>query len=176
MNIYLIHQSNKDNYYNHQLVKELFPGKNKVLFQNKGNKLLVLSETLVDDKFKDELMIEFIGTTNDKLNNIKDDEFCFSIRLNSCKRHKCKRVTIPEDSVNDWVDNKLKNLGGEIISKVIKNEGIIRSKRNNIFCYHASVLVVGIMKVIDHDLLSNNIHNGIGHGKSFGFGLLNVFD
>jgi hypothetical protein len=172
MNIYIIHQSLSDNYKNHQMLKELFPGEGKLLYQNKGSKLIVATTISLDPKFENEFNIEFFGKSNDLINKL-NGEVLFSIRLNSVKGNKSKRFTLHKDQLPEWVDNKLSSLG--ICYKTIKDEGVIMSIRKGEKCYHSSVLVTGFLKTDDKEMLGNIVNNGIGHGKAFGFGLLNIF-
>ncbi|MEY2703609.1 MAG: hypothetical protein RLY43_2248, partial [Bacteroidota bacterium] len=119
MNIFIIHQSHNDSYKNHQMVKELFPGDGKVLFQKLGNKITVLTDIPLAPEFKDNFEIENRG-------NVKQPADCipFSIRLNPVKANKRKRYPIREEEIEEWVNNKLSNLGFEILYKTISKEGI----------------------------------------------------
>jgi CRISPR-associated protein Cas6/Cse3/CasE subtype I-E len=172
MNVYTIHQSLSDNYKNHQMLKELFPGEGKLLYQNKGSKLIVATDIKLDPRFENEFNIEFFVKSNELINSL-DGECLFSIRLNAVKSNKSKRFSIHRDQLNGWVDKKLEGL--DISYKTIKDEGIVVSDRKGKKCYHSSVLVTGFLKVGNKDVLNNIINNGIGHGKAFGFGLLNIF-
>lgn len=46
MNVYRIYKTYNDNYVNHQMLKEIFPENGKLLFQNCGNYLMVVTAML----------------------------------------------------------------------------------------------------------------------------------
>ena len=175
MNIYKIHQSYNNNYTNHQMLKELFEGDGKILWQKVGDSITALTDINVSEKFKDEIGIENIGNVGNYLTHILNSTVDFSIRINNCKNKNGKHIAVTDD-LDAWVDNKLSNTGCDVINKHITNEGIVTSLKNDQRIYHASLLVYGKMLVKDTAALLNTIENGIGRGKAFGFGMLNIFN
>lgn len=176
MKIYKIHQSYSDSYTNHQLVKELFPGEGRVLFQVNGPKITVLTETDLDPKFADEPGIEYIGDSDNYLSNIDSDVgIPFSIRLNGCKTVKHKRKSLPKEEIDEWVNVRLSDIGIDVVDKKIIDEGVNITYRQKEKMYHASLLVQGLLKINDLNLFKDVLFNGIGHGKMLGFGLVNIF-
>jgi CRISPR system Cascade subunit CasE len=174
VNIYNIYSVWEDSYKNHQMVKEIFPGIGKLLFQKVGSRLVVVTDLNIDPKFMDRFEIEFQTTTEEYLSNISGD-IQFSIRINAVKSNKKKRFPIYRTELPEWINQKLSVIGADIRSKAIVDEGTIVSDRNGIKCFHSSVLVIGFLNIIDIDIFSNVVHTGIGHGKAFGFGLMNIF-
>lgn len=174
MKVYIIYRVYDDNYKNHQMVKEIFPGEGKLLFQRIGSRLVVETDLEIDQRFVDSFQIQFLKTTEQALANISS-EVQFSIRLNAVKSNKKRRFAIYRNELQDWVDSKLSDIGAEVISRAVIDEGTVASDRRGMKCFHSSVFVTGFLKVIDLDKFAVVVHTGIGHGKSFGFGLLNVF-
>ncbi len=173
MNIYNIHTIYNDNYFNHQMLKEIFPGEGKLLFQRQGSILYVLTNLEIDLKYQDDFRIDKIGNTSKYLKfNIPLN---FSIRLNAVKSNKRKRYTIHPEMVETFVDTKLGNIGVEVKHRMIINEGVLISERNGEKCSHSSVLVVGSLVIKDLDEFSKVLYTGIGKAKGFGFGLMNIF-
>lgn len=174
MKVYIIHRAHEDNYKNHQMAKEIFPGGGKLLFQKVGARLVVETDLDIDPKFADNFEIQFIKTTEQILSSISGD-VQFAIRLNAVKSNKKRRFSIYRDLLHTWVDGKLSNIGAEIRSKVVIDEGTMVSDRKGMRCCHSSVFVTGFLNVTDLDRFANVVHTGIGHGKAFGFGLMNIF-
>lgn len=176
MNVYRIYKTYNDNYVNHQMLKEIFPENGKLLFQNCGNYLMVVTAISVNDKFKDDIMIEHVGSVGKLL---KYNKYNFSIRLNSVKEcgknYKNKRLPINIDEIDSFVNKKLTNIGANVKINKINKEGIVKSIRKGIVIPNASVFITGSLDVTDRKKFINTIENGIGYGKVFGFGLLNVF-
>jgi len=168
MVIYKISNGYSDDYKNHQVLKKLFPGQGKLLYQRNGSKLTILTDLEPienNDLIKLDSLDSIIEEKENKIN-------LFSLRMNSCKRHKGKRIpTNPELFVN----KQLAKSGMNVLSSNIIDEGLLISVRKNQRCYHASVLVNGMMKIEDKDTFKRVIVQGLGHGKAFGFGLINIF-
>lgn len=174
MRAYILHKSFSDNYKNHQMVKEVFPGDGKVLFQNNGSKLLILSEANLDSKFSDSILLEDLGDVEQYIDRC-EDECTVSIRLNPVKANKRKKFPIRSDELDDWIKKKFQEVGLDILEANIINEGVVVSERHGEFCYHSSTLVQARCKVLDRRAFSEAVRNGIGKGKAFGFGALNIF-
>lgn len=173
MNIYKIHEAYDDNYKNHQMLKEIFPFEGKLLFQQQGSILCVMTDLEIDSKYSLDFRIEKIGDTKQYL--LPGICLNFSIRLNAVKANKRKRYAIYPEMVESFIDAKLSEIGADIHNRVIMNEGILVSQRKGIKCSHSSVLVTGSLVIKDLDKFSEVLHTGIGKAKGFGFGMLNIF-
>jgi CRISPR system Cascade subunit CasE len=173
MKLYKINQASYNNYENHQMLKEMFEGNGNVLYQNNGTSLTVLSNIELNPAYRNHIGIECV----DSIRNIltKRDSFAFSIRLNCAKHVKGKHVGVLKDDMDDWICSKLSDIGAEITSKSFNVEGNIQSVRKGINVTHSSVLVFGMLAIIDQDKFEETLTNGIGRAKAFGFGMLNIF-
>lgn len=167
--LYKVYKFNANNYLNHKILKEIFPGDGKVLYRRMQNHLLVL--TNIRQSF-DDILIKDIGECD--INNYGN----FNIRLNIFKRSRVNnklRLKPDADYVNKFVKNKLDNMGIEYnISKII-SEGALKSEKKGCNIYHHSFDIYGTYNVTNQSLFEENLFNGIGYGKCFGFGLFNVF-
>jgi len=175
MQMYKINKALDDNYMNHQMVKEAFPGEGKTLWRRRGSHLLVLTECSLANSLGDSDMIETLGEVVSNLERNLADKVPFTIRLNACKAQGHKRFCLPANEVEGWALNKLSGLGFEICSARVVNEGRVVSMRQGKKNTHGSVVVDGVLKVVDRDALIRSLTSGIGHAKSYGFGLLDVF-
>jgi len=174
MKAWILYNSFSDNYKNHQMIKEVFPGEGKVLFQNIGSKILILSELNINAKFAGSILLESLGEVNHYINRCKE-ECIVSIRLNPVKANKRKKFPVRDGEINSWIENKFNKIGLNILDIDIINEGLLRSERQGSFCYHSSALVRARCNILDKNAFSNAVRSGVGKGKAFGFGLLNIF-
>lgn len=174
MKLYKIHQSHNDSYTNHQMVKELFPGDGKILFQVNGDSVIVNTDIELSPEFVGDKGIEYIGQSENFISNSNDNLF-FSIRLNGCKTVKNKRRSLPKNEIDEWVNIRLSDIGADILSKNIIDEGVNISFRQGSKMFNASILVVGMLRINNKEKFNNVINFGIGHSKMIGFGMMNVF-
>jgi len=174
MNIYTVFRAFDDNYKNHQMLKEIFPGSGKLLFQKNGSRLLVETDIVIDKRFSDSFDVEIMAESEGVLESLPE-VVMFSIRLNAVKANGRKRFPVLRTNLSNWVSDKLSNIGAEIYSMKIIDEGMLVSYRQEVPCYHSSALVIGTLNIINVDEFAKVVHQGIGHGKAFGFGLMNVF-
>lgn len=173
MKLYKVFHVLGDNYLNHQIIREIFPGEQKLLWKERGNHLLVLATDRIDPRADGDERIQFMSSLHNKIAEVKDTDF--SIRINSAKRTNGKRVCIPSDELEEWTSKKLSGLGFKLREFQIANEGKIVSLRRGVPNTHASVFVSGILTVDDRDVFIETMKSGIGHAKAYGFGLLDIF-
>lgn len=174
MKVYKIHRAYEDNYKNHQMLKEIFPGEGKLLYQRSGSKMIVLTDICIVKKFSESFEIEYIYDTKDVVTDT-NGSMIFSIRLNAVKSNQRKRFSLHREELDQWVDNKLSGIGITVRTRSIIDEGTKVSNRGDMKCFHSSILVNGMLDIDDVDKFLQVIHNGIGHGKAFGFGMMNIF-
>jgi len=157
-----------DDYLIHQEVKKLFEDTQKVLFQQTDSCLIVLSD-LPCTKGKT-VPVDFSSYA------LSEEQHLFSVRLNAASRSTKtgKRETVLPDKVEAWVASRLSKIGVEAVFQ-IKPEGIRKSLRKDKVISLSSIFVTGYMTVKEPDLFRKALESGIGHGKGFGYGLLNIF-
>lgn len=157
-----------DDYAQHQHVKSIFPGDQKVLFQQQDSGLLVWSSC--------KPLGDYTTKEVDVYSYAKGSTYPFTIRLNPVKRDAKtrKRVGIDPEQVKAWIRKQLTDKGMSINFQYVR-EGVRRSQKKGATISHASVLCFGTLTVTDAKLFSDVLTAGIGHGKGFGFGFLNIF-
>jgi CRISPR-associated protein Cas6/Cse3/CasE, subtype I-E/ECOLI len=160
----------EDDYQVHQKIRKMFPGNQKILFQRCDEGIFILSEkkpgTVISVK---EIDISIYANGG---------QFPFSLRLNPAKRDKKtgKRVAIDPLEVKEWIKKQLSSnaVGIEANFQYLR-EGIRRSIRQGKTVSLVSVLTFGVLTIKDASLFQKALTGGIGHGKGFGFGLINLF-
>jgi len=164
-----------DAYKKHQFIKEIFPGTQKPRWQDCDSCVVAVSDEKPVVVLGSDFEIEDYGNVESYLDKYVGRPLPFSIRLNACKKHYRSRVSLCEDEIEKWVGKKLSNIGGEVSNINFKYEDKNISIRQDKTNTHSSVFVVGTILVNNIDVFKKVLHDGIGHAKSYGFGLLNVF-
>lgn len=159
-----------DDYKQHQVIRQIFPGDQKILFQQSDCGILITSITKpIDETLKiKEIDLSSIAVTG--------EQFTFSLRLNPTRRDrkKRKRVALEDPQIRPWIEKQLKEIGVDAQFQFIK-EGMRRSIKQGDTISFFSVMCIGVLTVKDSGRFQKALENGIGHGKGFGFGLLNIF-
>ena len=184
--IYLTRQNmlqNKlyDVYSFHKLVYSFFPyteNKERFLYVNKGiindsyHQLLILSKILPN-------IPDDIASTSIKIsdNFFNFKSYRFEIILNPVKTDikTKKRVSIiNKDDLTTWFLNKINKLGFTVSSLTITNLKPITFVKNHHKCVFNHVKFSGHLNVTDKNKFIETFKSGIGHGKAFGFGLIQL--
>jgi CRISPR system Cascade subunit CasE len=108
----------------------------------------------------------------------------FRLRTNPTKRlgksadkDHGKRVGIyKEEEQLKWLERKAKLSGFNVLNCKLVPEGITAFKKDNTEenIKHNAVCFEGVLEVNNPDIFINNLENGIGSAKGFGFGLLSI--
>lgn len=157
-----------DDYRQHQYIRNIFPGDQKVLFQQHDSGILILSYSKPIGNFT----TKEVDITSFE----KGGRYAFTLRLNPVKRDikSHKRVALDAEQVKAWIKKQLSGVGVDATFQYIR-EGTRRSMKQDKKMSFVSVLCFGFVTVKDAALFRSAVEGGIGHGKGFGFGLLNVF-
>jgi CRISPR-associated protein Cas6/Cse3/CasE subtype I-E len=158
-----------DDYRLHQHVREIFPGEQRVLFQTTDDSIIVISQNQA-------VKGDVTSTRVDPASFADGKRHTFTLRLNPVKRDKKTRKRVPQDEsqIKKWIAERLLDIGVEARFQYVF-ENIHQSKRREEKISFFSVLCFGSLVVKDGQTFAYALANGIGHGKGFGFGLLNVF-
>ena len=160
----------------HQVVKSMFPGEQHLLFQDNMGHLSILSDAPRQGEpfdpsveVRSEAVVEYplAGTT-----------VAFVFRCNPTRKDRKtgKRMALDDGGAQAWVERKLAAAGGEVLAMSMVHEGMMTdSKQEGQGLFFASYVASGVMTVKDGDTLATAVHDGIGPGKSMGWGFLNVF-
>lgn len=154
-----------DDYKTHQRIKEFFPGKQKVLFQRLGGFITIVSERVPDT----------IKTTKE-VKDLEEEQYLFSIRLNSVIDRNGTPKRVPQKDLIQWVKSKLEAAGVSVILGTLSLETghRVSMKAGKVITLY-TVFVTGVLNVVDKVLFLRACQEGIGHGKGLGLGLLNIF-
>lgn len=154
-----------DDYKKHQMIKDIFPGDQKVLFQVNDMGITVISEVAVTDSVEIDLSSYTLGSKHP-----------FTLRLNPVTRdiRTKKRIAMDVPLVKGWIRGRLKSAGVEADFQYIR-EGTRRSVKQGKVISFCSILCFGVLTIIDVKLFQEALLSGVGHGKGIGFGLINVF-
>lgn len=170
----------KDTYGLHKFIYSLFPGaKRDFLYYEmrgdaRGKKILVISQKVPE--IPDHIVIEIKKIPEDYFDN---KMYAFQIKLNPFTKDSKTSRYIPikgHGNLSTWfIEHQLK-WGFEVEEDTLeifdwKVEMI--ETRNGIIPFN-SATYKGVLKVIDKELLENYFKKGIGKGKAFGFGLLQI--
>ena len=106
--------------------------------------------------------------------------FSFRLLANPTKRERTKEVQgkgkrkglYKEEEQLKWIQDKGRNHGFMIDHVLLSRQKFTEDRKKNLKFFN--VQFDGILQVTDPDKFLAGIHNGIGSGKAFGFGLLSV--
>jgi CRISPR system Cascade subunit CasE len=159
----------EDDYQVHQKIRKIFPENQKVLFQRCDEEVFILSNKKPETEGLSVKEIDISSYKNGGL-------YAFTLRLNPAKRDikTGKRVAIDPTLTKDWIKKQLCTIGIEANFQYIR-EGTRRSLRQEKTVSFVSILCFGSLTIKDTNLFQKALTNGVGHGKGFGFGLINIF-
>lgn len=172
----------RDVYSIHKLVYSCFPlseNRGNCLYADKGfsdgiRTVLILSEQTpqIPDSIRS-------ATTELSKNFMRFNEFRFEVVLNPVKREKesgKRRAITGQLPLLKWFTIHAEKWGfaaNENTLEVITLP-MVKFKKGDADCLFHAVKFRGTLRVTDHSLFSETLKKGIGHGKAFGFGLLQL--
>ena len=168
-----------DTYGMHKLIYQLFPGhRRSFLFSidnipRKGKQVLMLSQyspqpAPVGSLFSKEVPDRFWDF----------NRYRFRIKLNTAKRNPSDRKMgpIPKEELIPWAIEKLNRIGVHIDEKNMHLNRLytlkFRKSNNTVTLFGGEFS--GILDVLNRDDFKEGVAKGIGKGKAFGFGLLEL--
>ena len=175
----------EDAYSIHRIVYSLFPklpAENRdFLFFDKGfekgiRKILILSKRKPENTKIGNLEAKEVSDSF-----LEFDNYAFEILLNPVKRNGKTQNTIPvigKENLIKWFIEKSPQWGFETDEQSLTLEKIFvqefkKGNQNSNYTF-SSVLFKGKLKVVDRNLFIKSFKEGIGKGKAFGFGLLQI--
>ena len=170
----------KDSYSIHKLIYSLFPGtKRDFLYYEQGGdynfkNILVLSKT-------QPMLVPNISLESKIVPSsfLEHDCYAFQVLLNPVEQgvhERNKRPIRGDVALHDWFKKKEKEWGfvSNSDSFEIFNQGVkIIEKQNKIITLNKAEFR-GLLDVEDRERFFKSFNNGIGRGKAFGFGLLQL--
>lgn len=169
-----------DEYGIHKLVYSLFPGgKREFLFLDKGGHyderiILIISREEPVENDWGELQSKIIPDSF-----LNHEDYAFEVKMNPVKRRSDNRKAVPvtgTDDLKEWFIQKQILWGIEVLPEKLEvfDTGLQKFTRGRNSICHNKATFRGILKVKDEDLFRASFRNGLGRGKAFGFGLLQL--
>ena len=81
---------------------------------------------------------------------------------------------LTEEKQKEWIERKEKENGFNIKGVLIIDKGFQQISKSSLEWNTRAVLFEGVLEVVDKNLFSKCLGNGIGRGKAFGYGLLSI--
>lgn len=170
----------KDPYSLHIFVYSLFPGNHRTfLYYDQGGDLRHRKILLIS---QEQPLVPEIGKIESKFipqDFLEHQRYAFQVLLNPVEQPLESRGKVPvtgRDALRAWFTRRQESWGftSHADELEIFNLGvqIIRKKERDIT--HNMAEFRGVLEVVDHERFSNSFTNGIGRGKAFGFGLLQL--
>lgn len=174
-----------DTYTLHKIVYSLFPKEGEkerdFLFAYKGGSfsekdIIILSE--------DKPLISDVGEISSKeipTEFLQQDYYGFEVQMNPVyKDNKTGKVVAirgsDKEALTAWFLKKSSSFGFEVQkdSFSIGNTDVITFKKDEKTVTLGKAVFTGRLRVTDRELFINSFKNGLGKGKAFGFGLLQI--
>jgi CRISPR system Cascade subunit CasE len=169
----------KDEYSIHRAVYTLFPGtKRSFLYYRYPHgstpdmRILILSK---EEPSQPEAGV--IESKRVEPSFLQSERYAFRVRLNPIERTRnVAKSIIGQKELTDWFLKKESNWGFRVepASLELQNLGVVQFQRGVHKVTMNECTFVGLLKVTDRVLFSKSFYGGIGRGKGFGFGLLQL--
>jgi CRISPR system Cascade subunit CasE len=170
----------RDNYAVHKFVYSLFPGSQReFLYLDQGGyrggrRILIIS--------RKQPLVPPIGTLRMKSipeGFLEHSAYAFQVRVNPVERKNGNSRLIPivsRPELLDWFTKKQEMWGFSVASEhlEIMNIGIQTIQKKDMTIIHNSVEYRGILHVTDQERFKYFFENGVGRGKGYGFGLMQL--
>ncbi len=110
---------------------------------------------------------------------LEKDYYGFDLQVNPVKRSKETGKIVPvkgKEALAEWFTAKAPGYGFQVLpgSLSVGDTNIVRFNKDGKPVTLAKAVFTGRMKVTDRELFRKSVKEGIGKGKAFGFGLLQV--
>jgi CRISPR system Cascade subunit CasE len=108
------------------------------------------------------------------------DKYAFETTVNPCRRNNKTGKILPvvkHEEIQEWFIDRAKQSWGFSISphhlEIIRT-GVQAFEKNGQTITHGSATLKGALTITDRDRFSSSFTQGIGRGRAFGFGLLQI--
>lgn len=169
-----------DPYSIHKLVYDLFPGEQRTFLyfdhggDIRGRRILILSRNQPQLPAAGEIRSKKIPE-----NFLFYQEYAFQIRINPVIRKPGDKRCIPitgREEIKSWFLGRQQDWGFSVYPDKLEitDVGVQRIKTGTKEILHNKATCIGVLSVQDRDLFITSFKQGIGRGKAFGFGLLQL--
>ena len=178
-----------DAYSIHRVIYSLFPKQEKgrdFLFADKGGDFMKRQILIISNRKPETPAYGHIESKNIPNSFLECDDYGFEIKLNPVKREKQSGKLVPigdgrsgmekKQILLDWFNSKSKNWGfiADHNSLFIRDTDVQTFAKENYKITQNAVTFTGKFKVTNRNLFIKSFEEGIGRGKAFGFGLLQI--
>ena len=169
-----------DPYTIHKFVYSLFPGnRRQFLYYDQGGDLRFKRILLVS---QEQPLVPEIGKIESKFipdSFLDHQRYAFQVLLNPVEQPSGSNRKVPvvnKDSLRVWFSRRQESWGftTDIDMLEIFNMGVQISRKNGMDVTHNMAEFRGILEVADRECFIHSFTDGIGRGKAFGFGLLQL--
>ena len=167
-----------DAYGIHKIVYSLFPGnRREFLFLDKGVKNQSKQILIVSQNQPEKPSVGCIETKIIPSELLNKEVYAFEIKLNPVLRVDSEERPIKtKPEIVEWFMRHQISWGFEADRSrfEIVEQGMQSFKRRGVKIVHNLAVCRGILRVVDRTKFIQSFQNGIGRGKAFGFGLLQI--
>lgn len=167
-----------DSYYFHRLVESAFPNQKKAFFKHNDTLVVYSEKGPICTYTSDVILTE---TTEFNINALlKNPTKMFTLEVNPVRRSRetGNYVKVDANDVNDWLKHKAEKFGCEVVQSFTQRsfwdvfEQGSKGRTISLHCY----ILNGIMKITNPELFTEKYFSGIGQGKAFGYGLVQMLN
>ncbi len=173
----------KDVYSIHKAVYTLFPeedGKTRdFLFVDKGGAWDERKILIISNRFPQQPQFGRVQSKEIPATFLEHGHYGFEVKVNPVIRLGTTKKHVPvkgRDELQKWFTAKSAGYGFciEEDSLQVNHTGVIQFAKDGANCTYNTATFVGRLRVLDKQLFRECFINGIGRGKAFGFGLLQL--
>lgn len=173
----------KDAYSIHKTVYSLFPKEDdksrSFLYYDKGGdfnkrQILLLSKTMPNKPEIGEIASKEIPNAF-----LQEDYYAFEVLINPVKRESKTGKIIPiigKDNLSEWFLQKTATFGFSVLPNtlIIQDTDVMQFEKEKQKVVFGKALFKGKLNVTDRQFFIKSFEQGLGKGKAFGFGLLQI--
>lgn len=181
----------KDAYSLHRVVYSLFEDiRTSEQKQRGASSGILYADKGGDDKYRKILLLanrnpivpEYGELNSKKISDhfLEHKEYRFEVVINPCQRNNATRKIVPikgREAISEWFINKAPESWGFTVNSqnlVVSNNHVKRFDKKGHQVTQGYATVNGQIQITDKDLFINSFQKGIGRGRTFGCGLLQI--
>lgn len=173
----------KDVYSIHKAVYSLFPKEGvktrDFLFVDKGGRWNERQILIISERYPLQPLFGVVKSKEIPDAFLEYEYYGFEVKVNPVIRFGKTKKHVPvkgKEKLHAWFTVKCSEYGFDIEedSLQVNHTGVIQFEKCGAKCTYNTATFVGRLKVLDRQLFKASFFNGIGRGKAFGFGLLQL--
>lgn len=168
----------RDAYAVHKIVYDLFPGNRRnFLYLDKGMKGQTRQILILSEQRPERPSIGTLHTKEIPSYFLSKEVYAFEIKLNPVVRHGLEERPIKnKNEIMEWFFKRQSSWGFVADSEKLEivDQGLQTFERKGMRISHNQATCRGVLRVVDREKFIHSFQHGIGRGKAFGFGLLQI--